>query len=329
MSKSICFAIVLLLMAAQPLLADTITFGPDRVMECTVLQDDGQTVTVLYDVSVMRFPKSDISDITKSPPPADVFHHKAARLPNYKAVLVEFGKQDWAAGLRQIPATVIDTGAFKNVPYKSQNAGDGYEVNVYGDPAKPAGFEIGIGGKLLDDEAAKRNCVDFVASLLGNDDDRTTLRALNMKQDKQTRDGLTFEITPITGADSYGGWWVSVYDEAELDKARASDQEMKQITVAKPADAPAANPLNQLAGKPAAGNNAAANNTGKPAPNTTAYSPYSQNSPNQQWQPNEYGYYGPPRAVLVSPPRYYVRHFTRNNGKYTHAKPPQMHPRKK
>jgi hypothetical protein len=328
MSKSIGLLAVLTLLAAPRLRADSIEFGPDRVMECTVLQDDGHTVTVLYDVSIMRFQKSDISDVTKSLPAADLFHHKMARLPNYKAVLVEFAKQDWASGLRQIPATVIDTGAFKNVPYKSQHAGDGYEVNVYGDPAKPAGFEIGIGGKLLDDEAAKRNCVDFVASLLGNDDDRTTLRALNLKQDKQTRDGLTFEITPITGADSYGGWWVSVYDETELDKARASDQEMKQITVAKPADAPVANnPLNQLAGKPAPGN---ANNTnGKPAPNTTAYSSDPQGRPNMQWQPNEYGYYGPPRMVVVRPPRYYVRHFTRNNGKYTHSKPPQMHPRKK
>jgi hypothetical protein len=309
--------------AVHLLRADTIEFGPDRVMECTVLQDDGQTVTVLYNVSVMRFPKADITEVVKDPG-SGAIRHKAARLPSYANVLVELGKQDWATGLRQIPATVIDTGVLKFVPYKSQRAGE-YEVNVYGDPAKPAGFEIGIGGKSLDDAEAKRNCVEFVASLLSNADDRATLRGLDLKQDKQTRDGLTFEITPVAGADSYGGWWVSVYDEAELDKARASEEEMKAITVAKPSDKPAANPLDQLAGKPAPanGNNAA---TGKPATNTTAGSTYSQGTPNTQWQPNDYGNYGPPRVVMVNPPRVYVRAFTRNNGKYIHAHPPQMHP---
>ncbi len=324
MPKFIGFVVAVLLgFAVQPLRADTIEFGPDRVMQCTVLQDDGQTVTVLYDVSVMRFPKADISNVVKDSDTGGSFRHKATRLPNYKSVLVELGKQDWATGLRQTPATVIDTGVLKSVPYKSQRAGE-YEVNVYGDPAKPAGFEIGIGGKSIDDAEAQRNCLDFVASLLSNDDDRTTLRGLDRKQDKQTREGLTFEITPVAGADSYGGWWVSVYDEAELDKARASEDEMKAITVAKPSDNPAANPLAQLAGKPDPANANAA--TGKPATNTPSDSTYSQGAPNTQGQPNNYGNYGPPRVVLVNPPRVYVRAFTRSNGKYLHASPPQIHP---
>jgi hypothetical protein len=50
-------------------------------------------------------------------------------------------------------------------------------------------------------------------------------------QDKQEREGLTFEVTPETAEDSYGGWWVSVYDVKELDAARATEEELKQITV--------------------------------------------------------------------------------------------------
>jgi hypothetical protein len=154
-------------------------------------------------------------------------------LPNYAATIIRLAAQDWATGLRQIPATVIDAGILKNVPYKSQRAGGDYEINVYGDPANPAGFEIGIRGKLLDDEQAKKNCVEFVASLLSNSEDKATVRGLKIAKDLIVRNDLTFEITPSTAEDAYGGWWVSVYGEAGLDKVRASDKELRAITVSK------------------------------------------------------------------------------------------------
>ena len=44
---------------------------------------------------------------------------------------------------------------------------------------------------------------------------------------------MTFEITPSTAEDAYGGWWISVYGEAGLDKVRASDKELKAITVSR------------------------------------------------------------------------------------------------
>jgi hypothetical protein len=46
--------------------------------------------------------------------------------------------ESWGAGLQQIPATVIDVGDLANVPYVSF-AGKDIELNVYGDPASPAG----------------------------------------------------------------------------------------------------------------------------------------------------------------------------------------------
>jgi hypothetical protein len=61
--------------------------------------------------------------------------------------------------------------------------------------------------------------------------DRTVLRSLKLSQDVKQRAGLTFEVTPETAEDAYGGWWVSVYDVPALDRSRASDQELKEITV--------------------------------------------------------------------------------------------------
>ncbi|MFO0824481.1 MAG: hypothetical protein U0792_15415 [Gemmataceae bacterium] len=138
----------------------------------------------------------------------------------------------WGGSLRPIPATVVDKGTLRFVPYKSFKAGD-YEVNVYGDPDFPSGVEIGIRGVALDDPKAKANCFAFVASVLLTASDRNALGTLRSTEDVKKSEGLTFEVTPPTAEDAYGGWWVSVYDEAELDRSRASPPELAAITVAK------------------------------------------------------------------------------------------------
>ena len=69
-----------------------------------------------------------------------------------------------------------------------------------------------------------------MAALLPEAKDQEVLKALNRAQDKKEREGLTFEVTPETAEDSYGGWWVSIYDVKALDAARATEEELKRIT---------------------------------------------------------------------------------------------------
>ena len=79
-------------------------------------------------------------------------------------MLVTLAIQPWATDFRQIPATVIDNGVLRNVPYKSYNAAKDYEVNLYGDPQSPAGLEIGVRGDLLNDDNAKKSCIGFICA---------------------------------------------------------------------------------------------------------------------------------------------------------------------
>jgi hypothetical protein len=146
-------------------------------------------------------------------------------------VLSTASRQSWAKGLKQIPSTVIDVGVLKNVPYTSYRAGD-IEVNVYGDPLKPAGVEIGLHGALLKSDEAKKSALAFINALLA-DADRAALATLQLQTGKTTRAGLTFEITPPDAPDAYGGWWISVYNEKLLDASRASEEEMKKITASR------------------------------------------------------------------------------------------------
>lgn len=154
-------------------------------------------------------------------------------LPNRTRARSVLAARPWAKGLKQIPSTVIDKGILRHVPYTSYRAGE-YELNIYGDPTAPACIEIGIYGKLLESASAKKNCFDLMTALFTDPEDRKILASLNQVGDKKTHGVLTFEITPPTAEDAYGGWWISVYNETHLDASRATPKELEQITMTRP-----------------------------------------------------------------------------------------------
>ena len=207
-----------------------------------------------------------------------------SRLADAARCLEVADSKPYLAGLVQIPATVIDKGVLRNVPYKSYRAGD-YEVNVYGDPDQPAGVEIGVYRNLVKSQAAKVNCTDFIASVLADPQDKALLGALKMTKDTVMRDGLTVEVTPETADDSYGGWWVSAYRVSSLDQARASDAELNQIAVQR----------KEVQTNPA--------NAG-------------------EWTAPDLQFARPAPATVQSQPssdRVYVRGYTRKDGTYVHS----------
>jgi hypothetical protein len=241
--------------------ADSITLKSGvAITECTILQANAEHVVLLYGTGIIRIDRRDVNEneplvtVTELTRPIDPVDDKKQptatpnHLPDYGSIAKMLGRETWATDLQQIPATVVSLGIMRNVPYKSHLCGDNYEVNVYGDPKAPAGFEIGIKKGLLNDEKAKAHCVDFVCSLLKDSADRDALRAMKMTKDLITRNGVTYEITPATDADAYGGWWISVYSEAGLNAVRASDKEIAAITVPKAApQTPLLPPVNQSA----------------------------------------------------------------------------------
>ncbi len=156
--------------------------------------------------------------------------HAPRALPSRARCRQAAASRRWGKDLKQIPSTVIDKGVLRHVPYTSYRAGE-YELNVYGDPNNPACFEIGIHGALLESAAAKKNCFDLVASLLDDAEDRALLASLKKDIDRKVRGGITFEVTPPTAEDAYGGWWISVYSERALDRSRATPKELEKITI--------------------------------------------------------------------------------------------------
>lgn len=212
--------------------ADTIRLSTGRTVTGTVLQTNAADVVMLTDLGALSYAKALIEEI-KVDNLEEPDRDRAYRLPDAKHAIAVLAAQPWAGNLKQIPATVIDTGILKNVPYASFRCGEDYEVNVYGDPDQPACVEIGVYRKLTEDPSARRNCLSFITAVLGREDDQAAVRELDPAKDLKTNAGLTFEITPPSAPDAYLGWWVSVYSEHSLEGARATTDELKEISVNK------------------------------------------------------------------------------------------------
>ena len=146
-----------------------------------------------------------------------------SRLPAMEAVVKAAQAQPWGAELKQIPATVIEVGELASVPYLSF-AGDNVELNIYGDPAKPAGIEVGTKNESPEFRAALKT---FIGGLL-NEADRKPLDTIPEGKEA-VADGMSLEITPPTAPDGFGAWWVTASHPAGVAGSKATVGEMNEM----------------------------------------------------------------------------------------------------
>jgi hypothetical protein len=227
------FCLLLFAVACVPsAFGDSLTLVTGRTLTGTLARTNGDDVLLVMDYAAFNFSRNSIKEIVVDQT-ENTELRDTNRIPAFRLIVSLLARQGWVSDIRPIPATVIDKGILRNVPYQSFRCGDDSEVNVYGDPERPAGVEVGLYRRLLCDDPAKTNCVNFIAALMGEAADAETVRALMMEKDLKRRKGLTFEITPPSAEDAYMGWWISVYADGALDLARASEEEMKRISLPK------------------------------------------------------------------------------------------------
>jgi hypothetical protein len=216
-----------LLLAIGILFGDIILLKNGGKLEGVIIHDKGDEVVVRLKYATVELDRSEIASIEKKAGPATAA--AAARLPRWDRIIEVGGTKTWEGKFQQVPALVVEEGPLKNVPYMSFRSGN-YEFNLYGDPDAPAGIELGVYKGLLKDDAAKKKCIETIAELMGNPKDAEVLKSIGLTQTKKEREGFVFEITPETAPDAFEGWWVSVYDSAAIEKARASQEELDKIT---------------------------------------------------------------------------------------------------
>jgi len=217
-----------LLLAIGVLFGDIILLKNGGKLEGVIIHDQGDEVSIRLKYATVELDRSEIQEIIKKAGPAGTAA-AAARLPRWDRCIEAGAKREWEGKWQQVPALVVEDGPLKNVPYMSFRSGN-YEFNLYGDPDSPAGVEIGVYKDLLKNEVAKKKCLETIADLMGNPKDAEVVKALGLVEVKKDREGMVFEITPETAPDAYGGWWISVYDTAAIEKARATQEELDKIT---------------------------------------------------------------------------------------------------
>lgn len=215
----------------------SVTLKNGEKIEGALLQDEEGQSLLQVSYGAVTLASGDVASM-KAVGPAPESPAGTGRLSTWSRCLRLAAAQPWGAPLMQVPATVVGTGVLRNVPYLSTRAGN-FEFNVYGDPDRPAGLEVGVYGSVYS-VPARRACLAALKAVLNDPADRAFLDTLSLAAAKETREGFVFEVTPPTAPDAFGGWWITVYDPAAIEAQRASEPELARITIQRAQIRPAA-----------------------------------------------------------------------------------------
>jgi hypothetical protein len=220
-------------MDAKRLMPDTIFMNDGKVLHGLILRNDAQKVTLQQKMGEVEIPKSGIRRIDDE---ADVGVYFSdivdlGTLPPWRMIVQDLRTDDSIKSFRQIPATTIDNGYLKNIPYLSFRINDRVEMNVYGDPNHPVCIEYGIyerGNKITQFKKIVRA---YLAGILTNRKEVGALYSLDEKGGQIKVGNFIFQVTPPDAPDTYGGWWIAIYDPARLEKARIPDALYRKVTL--------------------------------------------------------------------------------------------------
>ena len=148
-------------------------------------------------------------------------------LPPLETVLTSLTSTGFKDPVEEIPATVVDTGILKFVPYTSHRIGPDRELNIYGDPEKPTCIEIGLYRGLLNSAEEKAKCIQLLQRLIPE----IQIKGLSLTGDKMLRNGVVAEVTTPDSPDAYGGWWVSVYSLSRLRGESGNRSSVSEVIV--------------------------------------------------------------------------------------------------
>lgn len=209
---------------------DTVILKDGTKLRGLIVKNTASEVILQHEFHERIIPKSDILRIDDHP---DILYTDVPRrgdLPSWRVMANDLRTHDNIKSVLEIPATMIDTGVFQRVPYKSFRVNRDIELNIYGDPNDPAGIELGIYGTNSGNTKLRRMLRGYLAGFLSTRKEVAALYSLDLNGGIARAGNLTLEITPKDAPDAYGAWWISLYHEKALDEARLSEAEYARLT---------------------------------------------------------------------------------------------------
>jgi len=211
---------------------DTLEMLDGTKIRGLIVKNSAQSVVIQTKDAEKDIPKSEIRRIHDEMHADVVFSGIMApgHLPSWRAMVYDLRNHDAIHKLQQIPATTVETGFLKNVPYLSFRINEQSEFNVYGDPDDPVAIEFGMYGKQRKIGKYHRIAREFLAGHLQSKEQIAALYSLSFAGDEKKVGSLALKITPPEKADAYGGWWISLFNPSRIAAARVSDEKYAQIT---------------------------------------------------------------------------------------------------
>lgn len=198
-----------------------------------IVKRTGEFVVIQTEKEELTVPNEYIRRVNDLPDDNTYFAEiaEAGKLPDWRSIVQDFRLDDRVRSFQQIPATAIDVGNLRNIPYLSFRINGGSEMNVYGDPDDPVAVEFGIYGRGQGNVRRQDMVREFLAGHLHSRDEIRSLYSLDMQKGGKVPCGkLMFEVTPPEAEDSYGGRWIVIYDPVRLEKARVSNAAYAKVT---------------------------------------------------------------------------------------------------
>jgi hypothetical protein len=211
---------------------DKIMLKDGAMLRGVVVRNSADAVWMQERYAITKIPKSEIVRIFDEADTGLEFTEadKRSDLPSWRVMVNDLRNNDAIKSLEQIPATHIDNGYLKNVPYLSFRINEFLEMNVYGDPDNPAAVEIGAYGRPSSNDKLPRTLRSFMAGFLSSRKEIAAIYSIPFSGGQKAVGDTSIKITPASAPDAYGGWWISVYLPKSVEGSRLSDAEYARLT---------------------------------------------------------------------------------------------------
>ena len=212
---------------------DTIVMNDGKELHGMIVKNDSMNVVLPQRMGEVEIPKKYIRRIQDEGDAGVYFADvvDSGKLPPWRMIVQDLRTDDNIHSFRQIPATTIDNGFLKNIPYLSFRVNKHTEMNVYGNPEDPVCLEFGVYEHGDQITKFKKMIRAYLAGCLNSRAEIAALYALSEKGDERQVGKLRFRVTPPTSPDAYGGWWIQVYEPNRIKEARVSDSEYRKDTL--------------------------------------------------------------------------------------------------
>lgn len=211
---------------------DSILLKNGEIVSGIIVKNTAEAVWIQERYGITKHPKSEITRIRNE---ADLgMEFTAANtkgdLPSWRVMVNDIRNNDRITSLEQIPATAIDNGLYKNVPYLSFRLNEFLEMNIYGDPDDPAAIEFGAYGRQARNDTLRRTLRAFLAGFLASREEVSAIYSVPFTGGSKCVDTVCFKVIPVNAPDSYGGWWISIYNPSKLVASRMDDADYSKVT---------------------------------------------------------------------------------------------------